>query len=139
MKTVRIPPRLAAGVALAPLPSAAIAALLLRRGLEDYISIWEAILPLAAIGYAIAFSLGLPIHFALFLRGWTKIGHYTAAGAILGAAVLFSMFIIGGNISTIRADEYTLLALATAVGSVGLAATTFWLIVRPDKNGFSTN
>lgn len=135
-----VPRRLVTGILISPLPSIAIATFFFRKGLEDHISLWDVLLPLAAIGYTIAFSLGLPIHLALVLRGWTKIGHYAVAGAILGPVVLFVLFsidIIGGLITgrpiRIEADGNTLQALALVVTFVGPAAIIFWLIVRPDK------
>lgn len=135
--------RLAAGVLIAPFPSIAIATLFFfRRGLEDYISLWDVFLPFAAIGYAIAFGLGLPIHLALVQRGWTKIGHYAVAGAILGPMVLFSMDIIQAFITgrpiEIEANKDMLQVLALIVTFVGPAAIIFWLLVRPDKKSCNT-
>lgn len=132
-----VPPRLAAGVLIAPLPSIAIATLFFRRGLEEHISLWDVLLPIAAIGYAMALGLGLPTHLAFTLRGWTKIGHYAVVGAILGPVVLFSMDIIGAFVTDrpigIEANEGTLQVLALVVTFVEPAAIIFWLIVRPDK------
>ncbi|MEZ2219406.1 hypothetical protein [Rhizobium sp. RCC_161_2] len=134
--------RLAAGVVIAPLPSIVIATFFFRKGLEDHISLWDVFLPLAAIGYAIALILGLPIHLALVLRGWTKIGHYAVAGAILGPAMLFFSDIIGafitGRLIGVEVDENTLQVLGLMVTFIGPAAIIFWLIVRPDKKSSNT-
>lgn len=78
------------------------------------------------VAYAAALLGGLPLHIVLSRLGWVSLHDYMVFGFLLGAMSIL--------VSERAPIEFTALMQAglAALGGV-VAATVFWLIVRPDR------
>jgi len=125
-----------AGFAIAPaVPGALIVGALLAMNEHEITEV--VVLASIYFAYPIALAIGAPIHALLLRSGFTQWLAYAAAGAALGALLyavvpmaidaLVALQGVGGG-----RTSFTLSVLPLAVACGAVAASAFWLIVRPD-------
>ncbi len=88
-------------------------------------------------GYPTAVLFGVPAFLLMQWKGWTSVGAYAIAGALLGLVptfvVVMAVIDIAGGVDALGSDRVQSLGLITAIGLVcGLVGgLSFWLIARP--------
>jgi hypothetical protein len=78
-----------------------------------------------AIGYPVALVAGLPLFFFLRWRRWVSLWHYVVVGMFVGAGLYLWL----GQAA--HAAWLFISMLCTTI-----AAASFWVIARPDKDAF---
>jgi hypothetical protein len=92
---------------------------------------------MAPVSYTASLVVGLPIHILLTKTNHTKIIHYIAAAVVATLVPVFAIFIYPAMTACSDFSQCLLPSHFTIMGIMLLAgvlvATTFWLIVRPDR------
>ena len=130
--------RTVAGFLIAPfVPGVVIAAAMLALSRNE--DAQAVLLGNLVFGYPIAFLLGVPSHLLLRRNGWTAWWTYCLAGALLGAVVYAETPLLLETTMRLQGLDasghvtFSRELLPVAVLCAGVAAVSFWLIVRPDR------
>lgn len=129
-----------AGFVVSPPMPALIAAVCIAPFAPEKFGEFAWLIGLAAIlGYPIAAIFGLPLYLLLRSRNWNGLLSYVAAGAVLGI-VLFACYGViyerdSAGMLFLSGHFWSMAPAFVPVGAICgmVAATTFWLIVRPDR------